>query len=152
MLGHFVPVANEGKPMKRFGKITGLISLLEAEESHGRWIVNDRHEGTLEDPFIAPYVEYGKAGDELFVMVHECVDNNEDLAVRNYREVLESYGLPDEKSMLAADVAGCDARCTLAMILYVVRRDRFCEGLLLRHLENGSMLKWMKRLEEIDGE
>ena len=54
--------------------------------------------------------------------------------------------------MLAADVAKCDARCTLAMILYVVRGDRFCEGFLLRHLENGSMLEWMKRLEEIDGE
>lgn len=138
--------------MKRFEKITRLIPLLEAEESHGKWFVDNRHEGTLENPFIAPYVEYGKAANELIFMVHECVDDNEDLAVRNYREVLESCGLPDEESMLAADVAKCDARCTLAMILYVVRGDRFCEGFLLRHLENGSMLKWMKRLEEIDGE
>lgn len=82
----------------------------------------------------------------------EYVDNNEDLAVCNYREVLESYGLPDEESMLAADVSELDARCALAMILYVVRGDRFCEGFLLRHLENGAMLKWMKRLKEIDGE
>lgn len=115
-------------------------------------VVGNRHEGTLEDPFIAPYAEYGKAADRLIVMVNKCVDDNEDLAVLNYREMLESYGLPDEESILAADVAECDARCTLAMILYVVRGDRFCEGFLLRHLENGSMLKWMKRLEEIDGE
>lgn len=38
------------------------------------------------------------------------------------------------------------------MILYVVRGDRFCEGFLLRHLENESILKWMKKLEEIDDE
>ena len=40
----------------------------------------------------------------------------------------------------------------LAMIVTIVRSDRFCEGLLLRYLGNGMMLKWMKRLKEIDDE
>ena len=64
--------------------------------------------------------------------------------------VLEGYGLQDEGDVLAADVSACDARCTLAMILAIVRQDRFCEGLLLSYLENGKMLEWMKRLEELD--
>lgn len=34
------------------------------------------------------------------------------------------------------------------MTLTIVRGDRFCEGLLLEYLDNGLMLKWMKRLEE----
>lgn len=85
-------------------------------------------------------------------MVHECVDDNEDLGVRIYRDALGSYGLSDEEFMLAADVSEFGARCALAMILYVVRGDRLCEGFLLRHLESGAMLKWMKRLKEIDGE
>ena len=38
------------------------------------------------------------------------------------------------------------------MIVTIVRSDRFCEGLLLRYLGNGMMLKWMKRLKEIDDE
>ena len=45
-------------------------------------------------------------------MVHECVDDNEDLGVRDYRGVLDSYGLPDEESVLAADVSKCDGKCT----------------------------------------
>ena len=85
-------------------------------------------------------------------MVHECVDDYEDLGVRDYRGVLDSYGLPDEESVLAANVSKCDGKCTLAMIVTIVRSDRFCEGLLLRYLGNGMMLKWMKRLKEIDDE
>lgn len=85
-------------------------------------------------------------------MVHECIDDNENLDVRDYRGVLDSYGLPDEESVLVADISQCDARCTLAMIFTIVRGDRFCEGLLLSYLDNGMMLKWMKRLKEIDDE
>lgn len=36
------------------------------------------------------------------------------------------------------------------MILTIVRGDRFCGGLLFEYLDNGLMLKRMKRLEEID--
>lgn len=38
------------------------------------------------------------------------------------------------------------------MIFTIIRGDRFCEGLLLSYLDNGMMLKWMKRLKEIDDE
>lgn len=65
--------------------------------------------------------------------------------------VLESYGLQDEGDVLAADVSACDAKCTLAMILSIVRQDRFCEELLLSYLESGKMLEWMKRLAELGG-
>lgn len=138
--------------MKRFEKITRLIPALEAEETHGEWIIDREHKGTIDDPKQFPFVGYGWAACELIDAVHECVDDNEDLGVRDYRGVLDSYGLPDEESVLAADISKCDGKCTLAMIVTVVRGDRFCEGLLLSYLENGMMLKWMKRLKEIDGE
>lgn len=70
----------------------------------------------------------------------------------NYRDVPESYRLEDDKALQEADLSMCDDRCTLAMILMIVRGDRFCEGLLLEYLDNGPMLKWMKRLEEIDNQ
>lgn len=138
--------------MKRFEKITKLIPLLEAEETHGEWIIDREHKGTPDDPKQFPFVGYGRVACDLIDMVHECVDDNEDLGVRDHRGVLDSYGLPDEESVLAADISKCDGKCTLAMILTIVRGDRFCEGLLLSYLNNGKMLEWMKRLREIDGE
>lgn len=58
--------------------------------------------------------------------------------------------LEDEDAMLEADPSNLDSRCTLALILTIIRSDRFCEGLLLSYLDNGKMLSWMKRLEELD--
>lgn len=114
---------------------------------------NDReHKGTSDDPKQFPFVGYGRVAYDLIDMIHECIDDNENLDDRDYRSVLDSYGLPDEESVLVADISQCDARCTLAIIFTIVRGDRFCEGLLLSYLDDGMMLKWMKRLKEIDDE
>lgn len=136
--------------MKRFEKITRLIPLLEDEDAHGEWIIDRTSKGTPDDPIQFPFVGYSRAADELIVAVHECVEDNEDLDVRDYRGVLDSYGLTDEDAMLEADPSNLDSRCTLALILTIIRSDRFCEGLLLSYLDNGKMLSWMKRLEELD--
>lgn len=66
--------------------------------------------------FLALCIEYGRLADRLIVKGGECVDDNEDLSVRNYRKVLEGHELPDEKSIPVADVAEWDMRFTLAMI------------------------------------
>lgn len=46
--------------------------------------------------FLALCIEYGRVADRLIVKGGECVDDNEDLSVRNYRKVLEGHELPDE--------------------------------------------------------
>ena len=98
-----------------------------------------------------PFVGYGRAGEMLIEAVHECVDDlGEEMDVHDYMGVLESYGLHGEDDIQAVDASACDARCTLAMILAIVRQDRLCEGLLLSYLESGKMLEWMKRLAKLD--
>lgn len=137
--------------MRRFEKITGVIPVLEGEEGHGEWIVDTEHRGTPDDPVHMPFVGYGRAGEMLIEAVHECVEDlGEEMDVHDYMGVLESYGLHGEDDIQAVDASACDAKCTLAMILAIVRQDRFCEGLLLHYLESGKMLEWMKRLAELD--
>lgn len=139
--------------MKKFEKITSIIPVLLNEKNHGEWIVDTKHEGTLGDPIQMPFVSYGRAACMLIEAVHECVDDlRDEMDVHDYMGVLESYGLNGEEDVLAADASSCDAKCILAMILTIVRQDRFCEGLLLSYLENGKMLEWMKRLQEIDNQ
>ena len=139
--------------MKKFEKITAIIPLLESENRHGEWIVDTESKGTPEDPIQFPFVGYSAAAHRLIEAVHECVvDLRDEMNVFDYMGVLESYGLNGEEDVLAADVSSCDAKCTLAMVLTIIRQDRFCEGLLLSYLENGKMLEWMKRLQEIDNQ
>ena len=52
--------------------------------------------------------------------------------------------------MRNADVSSLDGRTVMAMILGVIRADRFCEGALLAFLEDGIISKWLSRLYSLD--
>ena len=136
--------------MKRFEPLTSLIPALEAEETHGQWILDHEHAGTDDDPIQMPFVGYTVAEIELVKAVYICDHNNPDLGSHDYYDVLEEYGLDDQEAFNNADVIQLDARCVLAMILYVIRADRFCEGTVKEYLDNGKLLEWAKRLREID--
>ena len=40
--------------------------------------------------------------------------------------------------------------CVVALLLVADRAERFSEGTLFRLLKNGSILRWLIRLKEID--
>lgn len=48
------------------------------------------------------------------------------------------------------DVTALDEKCIMALILGVIRADRFCEGTLLYFFENGIIDKWLLQLKSID--
>ncbi|MBQ7614370.1 MAG: hypothetical protein IJU77_04950 [Butyrivibrio sp.] len=54
--------------------------------------------------------------------------------------------------MEAADVSKLDTQAVLALLLGAIRAERFCDGALLGLLESGAILRWLKRLQEIDSE
>lgn len=43
-----------------------------------------------------------------------------------------------------------DGQCVTALIVAVIRADRFSEGTLLNSFKEGYITKWLKRLKEID--
>ena len=52
--------------------------------------------------------------------------------------------------MRKADVDRPDAQCVLALIMVAIRDERFCDGALLGFFKDGCILKWLKRLKDID--
>jgi hypothetical protein len=52
--------------------------------------------------------------------------------------------------MRAADADKLDAQCVLALIMAAIRADRFSEGALLTFFEDCTILRWLKRLRDID--
>lgn len=44
-----------------------------------------------------------------------------------------------------------DAHCILAMIMHVIRGERFREGYLADALQHGHMKNWLERLTELEG-
>jgi hypothetical protein len=52
--------------------------------------------------------------------------------------------------MEQADVSSLDGRVVMALLVGVLRADRFCEGVLLGFWNSGAMNRWLERLKEID--
>ena len=74
-----------------------------------------------------------------------------DFELNRYGEILEKNGLQwDLKSMSEADVSSLDAQCVMALVMGVIRADRFFEGTLLDFLKDGSICTWLRRLDEIE--
>lgn len=52
--------------------------------------------------------------------------------------------------MSGADVSELDGQAVMALLLGAVRAERFCDGALLGFFGDGSMIRWLLRLREID--
>ena len=133
-----------------YESLTRLIPKL-GEEEYGTLIVDNESKGTMDDPIRMPFVDYSPAVIELMKAVYAFKDEHPDFELTKYEEILNSNGLEwSRQSMSEADVSNADGRLVMALLLGAIRADRFSEGTLLGFLEEGSVLRWLKRLKEID--
>jgi hypothetical protein len=136
----------------RFVILTKYISQLEKAE-YGNWIIDKENDGTVEKPIQMPFVNYSDIVSAFIHDVYTCKDDNEDMELNRYGEILEKNGLEwGIESMKEAEVSSLDAQCVMALILGAVRAERFCDGALLDFFESGCIEKWLNRLKEIDSQ
>ena len=73
------------------------------------------------------------------------------MELSHYGEILNKHGIKwNSSAMEAADISVLDGQVVMALLVGAVRADRFCEGALLDFLNDGSIKKWLMRLQEID--
>jgi hypothetical protein len=136
----------------RFEIITKYIPKL-TEAEYGNWVIDKEKKGTPNSPMQMPFVNYSDVVSEFLQDVYTCIDDNEDMQLNRYGEILQKNGLSWEiDSMKDAEVSLLDAQCIMALITGAVRAERFCDGALLEFFQNGSMTKWLKRLKELDSQ
>lgn len=121
------------------------------KEEFGKRIIDKENDGTLEHPKEMPFVNYAGAADSFIHDLYSFVDTHQKMDLYNYSSILNENGIEWSKdSMEAAMLDNLDARCILALILGAVRAERFCDGAFLGFLESGSILRWLKKLKELD--
>lgn len=100
-----------------------------------------------------PYVNYSRMARNFIRDVYSFVEGHEEIGLNHYSDILEANGIEwGMHSMSTAAVENLDAKCILALIFGAIRADRLCEGALLEFFENGSIVRWLKRLKELDTE
>lgn len=136
--------------MYRFEKLTKYIPLLDQTEI-GNWVIDTENDGTIEHPIQFPFVAYSSLVSNFIDDVSGFVEDNPELHLNRYPDILEESGLEwSTQSMSGAIAEDLDAKVVCALIVGAVRAERFCDGALLNFFMNGSMMKWLHRLQEIE--
>ena len=136
--------------MNRFAELTKFIEVIEKDEI-GEWIFDKKSKGTLDDPIQMPWFSYSPVTLEFIQALYDFNDKNDQYDLYNYGDILEKNGIEwADESMANADVSSLGDECVLALLMGVIRADRFCEGALASFLKNGCIVKWLSRLKELD--
>lgn len=137
---------------RKFESLTKYIQQLK-DDKFGDWVIDRENDGTPEHPIHMPFVNYSDNVDFFREDVWRFMEENEDMELNRYRDILNENGIEwGSDSMSEADVSSLNAQCVMALIMGAIRAERFCDGALLDFFENGSILKWLERLKEIDEE
>lgn len=122
-------------------------------EEYGTLIVDNESKGTMDDPIRMPFVDYSPAVIELEKAVYAFKAEHPDFELTKYEEILSSNGLEwSRRSMSEADVSDADGKFVMALLMGAIRAERFSEGTLIGFCEDGSVMRWLKRLQQIDNE
>lgn len=133
-----------------YDRLVSFIDKLK-EDSIGDWIVDKENDGSPEHPIQLPFVAYSGIVRQFEREVYQFEKDHPEYELNRYGSILEKYNIKwGSKSMSTVDVSKLDGQGVMALILAAVRAERFCDGALKAFFENGSIVKWLYRLKEID--
>lgn len=136
--------------MKKYSALTKYINLLKNDNA-GEWICDKENDGSSERPIHVPFVSYSIAVDNLADDIYEFAKESNEIVPSKYAEILQANGIEwGYDSMMKADASELDAQCILALLIASLRAERFCDGALLGFIKNGAVIRWLKRLQELD--
>ena len=127
--------------------------LLKIEETlkgdkFGEWVFDREHKGTEDDPIHLPFPNYTETVFKFIDSVYNFHEKNPDYNLNEYRMILEQNGY-NNIDIKTIDVSGMDEKCLMALLMYLVRGERFSDGFILTALEAGTVQRCFKRLREI---
>ena len=117
----------------------------------GEVIIDKGHKGTMDSPIQMPWIRYSESVMKLTEAVYQFVDEHEEYNLHQYKDLLEKQGIQwRTESMRNADVSNLDGITIMALLVGIIRAERFCDGILLDFFKDGTIMLWLKRLKEID--
>lgn len=130
--------------------ITAFLPRLKNTE-YGEWVVDTVNDGSPEHPQQFPFVAYQRVVKELVDATYSFLNQHEEMGLAQYQKILNKANIEwDENSMKNANVSSADGKTVMALLIGAIRAERFCDGALLEFFEDGSIVKWLSRLLEID--
>ena len=138
--------------MDMYESLTSFIPALK-DDKYGEWVIDKVNKGTIDNPIHMPYVKYSSTIRDLEKAIYRFIDEHKEYELTNYQDILNKVGISwGSDSMKEADVSTLDGRTVMALLVGAIRAERFCDGALLGFCKDGSIVRWLERLREIDEE
>ncbi|MDC7797898.1 DUF6508 domain-containing protein [Bacillus altitudinis] len=136
--------------LSQFNILTNYIPMLQGDDI-GEWVIDQENDGTAEHPIQMPYVNYSETVRRFIEDVYTFAEQHQEPEITRYREILKENGIEwGMNDMEDVDVSNLNSQCVLALIMGVLRAERFCEGVILDFFTNGTIVKWLERLERLE--
>lgn len=91
-----------------------------------------------------------RISSQLIYAIDDFVQTNSNLDLVKYQDILQASGVEwDIDSMTNADVDSLDIVTVLALLVAAYRADHFSNGAFDEFIQNGSIRKWLVRLEKL---
>lgn len=136
--------------MKKYSVLTKHINLLENDNAC-KWSCDKENDGSPKRPMHLPFVVYSITVDKLTDDIYKFAKESDEIVLSKYADILNANGIKwGYDSMMKADASELDAQCILALLIASLRAERFCDGALLEFIKNGAVIRWLKRLQELD--
>lgn len=133
--------------MSQFDILTKYIPLLQ-EDHIGEWVIDQENDGTAEHPIQMPFVNYSETVRHLIEDVYTFAKQHQELQLTRYRENLKENGIEGgSNDMENVDISNLNAQCVLALMMGVVRAERFSEGAIFNFFKSGDIVKCLERLD-----
>ena len=124
---------------------------LLSSDGIGDWVIDKENDGTSEHPIQMPYVNYSKMVHQFIDDLYSFIDKHPEMKLNHYSDIHNENGIKwESKSMTDALVDDLDGKCVMALLVGAVRAERFCDGALLSLFKDGTIAKWLKRLNELN--
>lgn len=138
--------------LSQFNILTNYIPMLQGDDI-GEWVIDKENDGTAEHPIQMPYVNYSETVRRFIEDVYTFAEQHQELEITRYREILKENGIEwGMNDMEDVDASNLNSQCVLALIMGVLRAERFCEGVILDFFTNGTIVKWLERLERLEND
>lgn len=136
--------------MSQFESLTKYIPMFQ-EDRIGEWVIDQENVGTAERPIQMPFVHYSETVRHFIEDVYTFAEQHQELELIRYREILKENGIEGGPNDLEnVDISNLNVQCVLALIMGVVRAERFCDGAVFNSFKSGTILKWLERLKNLD--
>lgn len=136
--------------MKKYSVLTKHINLLENDNAC-KWSCDKENDGSPKRPMHLPFVIYSITVKKLADDIYKFAKEGDEIVPSKYADILNANGIEwNHDSMIQADASGLDAQCILALLIASLRAERFCDGVLLGFIKRGAVIRWLKRLQELD--